>query len=162
MGLDGLAYFQVSSESELFTGEADTARTAALISLMQLSVGIVPQSATSTPRGQPTQTGILGTAEHVEQGSLWHGPFCMSSAREASSGLTARRLYENCRCRCNITKGIDLRDVGRGRPRRIPTVIVKNRIRGLYRRWPPRAAVICFDEWGPLEVRPTPSLSHRR
>ena len=27
-------------------------------------------------------------------------------------------------------------------------------MRALYRRCPPRAAVVCFDEWGPLELKP--------
>ena len=36
----------------------------------------------------------------------------------------------------------------------IPRSIEKKRIRRLYQTCPPRAAVICFDEWGPLELRP--------
>jgi hypothetical protein len=30
----------------------------------------------------------------------------------------------------------------------------KKAIRRLYTRCPPRTAVICFDEWGPLELKP--------
>ncbi|PYV19464.1 MAG: hypothetical protein DMG21_01545 [Acidobacteria bacterium] len=34
------------------------------------------------------------------------------------------------------------------------TLTEKNRIRALYRRCPPHRAVVCFDEWGPLELKP--------
>jgi hypothetical protein len=35
-----------------------------------------------------------------------------------------------------------------------PAFDPKKRIRRLYRRGPADAAVVCFDEWGPLELRP--------
>jgi hypothetical protein len=46
----------------------------------------------------------------------------------------------------------------------IPAFDRKKRIRQLYRTCPPRAAVICFDEWGPLELRPLGgrAWAHRR
>ena len=39
------------------------------------------------------------------------------------------------------------------------TSTVKKRIRRLYRRRPPGAAVVCFDEWGPLEIKPIGGVS---
>lgn len=38
----------------------------------------------------------------------------------------------------------------------------KKRIRKLYRRCPKAAAVVCFDEWGPLELRPIGGVAWAR
>ena len=38
----------------------------------------------------------------------------------------------------------------------------KKRIRRLYRTCPKRAAVVCFDEWGPLELRPIGGVAWAR
>ncbi len=37
--------------------------------------------------------------------------------------------------------------------------MVKKRIRALYERCPPGTAVVCFDEWGPLELKPIGGLA---
>lgn len=45
---------------------------------------------------------------------------------------------------------------------RSPVPPKRRRIRALCATCPPRSAVICFDEWGPLELRPIPGLSWAR
>src|SRR5215813_10881724 len=49
-----------------------------------------------------------------------------------------------------------------GRRRTIPRSTVKKRIRTLYRRCPPHSAVVCFDEWGPLDLKPVGGLAWAR
>ena len=51
---------------------------------------------------------------------------------------------------------------GPGRPPPIRPSTGKKRIRRLYRRCPPGAAVVCFDEWGPLELRPIGGVTWAR